>query len=85
MCALYSPLLPRHSFIPFLFVLSGSPLVVRLHRLGRVVVYVATSCNRQGLLAGEGSWLGLDAGSSRTICVLIPNTISIAPADRTKT
>ena len=43
-CVPFSPPLPWHSFIPsFLFVLSGSPLVVRLHRLGRVVVYVATS------------------------------------------
>jgi hypothetical protein len=43
------------------------------------------SCNRQGLLAGKGSWLGLEAGSSRTICVLTLNTITIALGDRTKT
>jgi hypothetical protein len=43
------------------------------------------ACNRQGLLAGKGSWLGLEAGSSRTICVLTLNTITIALSDRTKT
>ena len=43
------------------------------------------SCNRQGLLAGEGSRLGLEAVSSRTICVLTRNTITIAFGDRTQT
>ncbi len=38
------PTFARYSFISlFLFLLSGLPLVIHFHRLGRVVVYVATS------------------------------------------
>ncbi len=67
------PTFARYSFISlFLFVLSGLPLVIPLHRLGRVVVYVATSNDptaRGYLPAKAVGWLR-PAGSGRMTCVL---------------
>jgi hypothetical protein len=71
LCVPFSPPLPRNSFIPlFLFALSGSPLVVRLHRLGRVVVYVATfDATTRGYLPGTAVGLAyrLEA-DARFVC-----------------